>query len=683
MAEPVGITGTAAGLVSLGLQLYGEISSYLAAYKGRKQDLDFAKLQCDNLKRCIDAINSAALPPTSDALTASLQSCQKELDALNDLVKRFQDPSSPAATLSRKLRERGKKLAYPFQREGLRELKERLESTVPVLQLATQTLGLDVLLATHVDLGEVKSAVDDVRTFTEDTHAGIDNLSKSIEYISISTTQSSKILPIIDERTAATSVLMAQQVEAVSQAGHQVSSHIDDSTRTVLGGISHVDYRLDKFEEILVGIAERMASQPNIMNIESVALAIMGDWPTETDLTQQVMRKLHVVGHDADIHGPFRPSIRDAVESRRHFETLKSIPIATAEVLNFPDLQVRILRQDESSVAQILKDNPSSVSDTNCFGQNSVHIAVGVGNLEIVHLILSHADALSLNSQDYARHRGLYPIEYAIMSHLHNVDHDTDGIECNGCHILDALLQSDCALYPAIFRSTFFGCTREHRLSEYAKIYLPPTQAAELDLYGENVLDETAGDVQTALEERSISVPISLRVYDSETDSRPNSHFRSLHSYLSDGATASALGLRHSCCRLAQDEGIQDWDGEEVEEVMEEQQGEILRLEELFEELKQDYEESPDLGTFVDGCWGPKVGMAIDELNARKLDEKDMKAARELGVTWHSFEDKIEQRDYSRSSDLDYWMEKLNAIVPEPDSDMDIPLAPDLPVRDL
>lgn len=142
MAEPVGITGTAAGLVSLGLQLYSEISSYLAAYKGRQQDLDFAKFLSDNLKRCIDAINSASLPPTSDALTASLQSCQKELDALNDLVKELQGIFTPAATLSEKFREKGKRLAYPFQREGLRELKERLESTVPVLQLATQTLGL-------------------------------------------------------------------------------------------------------------------------------------------------------------------------------------------------------------------------------------------------------------------------------------------------------------------------------------------------------------------------------------------------------------------------------------------------------------------------------------------------------------------------------------------------------------
>lgn len=125
-----------------------------------------------------------------------------------------------------------------------------------------------MILATHVDLGEIKSAVDDVRTITEDTHAGIDDLSKRIECIGISTTQSNQILPIIEERTATTSVLVAQQVETVSQVGYQVSSHIDDSTCTILGGISHVDKRLDKFEEILVSIAEGIASQPNTVNIE-------------------------------------------------------------------------------------------------------------------------------------------------------------------------------------------------------------------------------------------------------------------------------------------------------------------------------------------------------------------------------------------------------------------------------
>ncbi|KAL3292573.1 ankyrin repeat-containing protein [Colletotrichum asianum] len=183
MAEPVGIIGTAAGLVSLGLQLYGEISNYLDAVKGRQEDLDFARRQCMNLKRCIDAIDTAITSPTflltgsRDTLDASVQDCQRELGALNELVLRLQGPPSPASTVSVKLREKGRKLAFPFLRKGMQELESRLESTINVLQLSTQTLGLDVLRTTHVRLGNVKSVMNDVRITTVDACAKIDNLS--------------------------------------------------------------------------------------------------------------------------------------------------------------------------------------------------------------------------------------------------------------------------------------------------------------------------------------------------------------------------------------------------------------------------------------------------------------------------------------------------------------------------
>ncbi|KAF4906544.1 hypothetical protein CGCF415_v007956 [Colletotrichum fructicola] len=112
MAEPVGITGTAAGLISLGLQLYSEISNYLDAVKGRQQDLDFARHQCASLKRRIDAIDAAITSPgflpmvSRDALDSSVQGCQRELGALNELVLRLQGPSSPVSTVSAKLREK-------------------------------------------------------------------------------------------------------------------------------------------------------------------------------------------------------------------------------------------------------------------------------------------------------------------------------------------------------------------------------------------------------------------------------------------------------------------------------------------------------------------------------------------------------------------------------------------------
>ncbi|KAH0427776.1 hypothetical protein CcaCcLH18_09482 [Colletotrichum camelliae] len=767
MAEPVGMIGTAAGLVSLGLQLYGEISNYLDAVKGRQQDLDFARHQCANLKRCIDAIDAAITSPTflpmgsRDILDASVQDCQRELSALKELVLRLQGPSSTASTVSAKLREKGRKLAFPFLRKGMQELENRLESTINVLQLSSQTFGLDVLLTTHVNLGNVKSAMNDVRTTTVDACTKIDNLSTNVESIRLSTDQSNRVLPVIEERTANAAVLMVQQAEALSQAGHYVSTLVDDSRL-------HIDNRLDKVENLLAYIADQVTSRHKSVNIE----------------------------------------------------------------------------------------------------------------------------------RDYAKFRGRYPIDYAVMPHLHGACHIEDDIECSGCDILGALLESDCALYPSFFLGIFFGCTRNYggtadcalkkvilflkerrqRLTEYAKKHLPPTQAAELGLYGTNVLDEAAGAVQTALQERSIFIPLSLRVYDADSESWQDWNFKSLHSYLSDRGTAAyvwelgfrdlgvdlatgfyelwdfildddttqndwrrskiishvywllergadlgkplpcpipahinqtswtaahllsaylarynnsergeignhlqgeiaqattsisilddcrcactsngcspllillngmvvwrrqwwekwrrqwlekpsptlddyvydfqwfcefwaisvesrpwdnsskptqvfrlilrymtftALGLRHSCCRLAQFEATRDWDIKDMDEIMEEQQEEILRLEDVLKDLEQDYMEISDLGTFVDVYWGPKVRLVMDELNARKLDEDDLKAAQEAGIEWHCFETEPIKNDYSRSSDLEYWMEKLNTIVPEPGSD--IPSAPDLPVPD-
>ncbi|CAI0644084.1 unnamed protein product [Colletotrichum noveboracense] len=155
MAEPVGINGTAAGLVSLGLQLYNDISRYIDVVKGRQQDLNFIRRQCENFRRCIDAIEAAMLTPrfrslvSSDALDPSTQSCQSELSALNELVFRLQGSSSPSLTMSEKLRERERQLAFPFHRENLIELEKRLESTTTVLQLAMQAFGLCVVQIPH------------------------------------------------------------------------------------------------------------------------------------------------------------------------------------------------------------------------------------------------------------------------------------------------------------------------------------------------------------------------------------------------------------------------------------------------------------------------------------------------------------------------------------------------------
>ncbi|KAK7424487.1 hypothetical protein QQX98_000452 [Neonectria punicea] len=192
MAEPVGITGTAAGLVSLGLQLYGEISKYLDAVESRQRDLDFARRQTTTLQQCLDAVRLATSTPkknnatTSKTVNSCVVACEDELKALEALVTRLTGPKTQENTPSAKLRDKGRQYAFRFHRESILELEAKLSATNGVLQTALQTLGLNVSLATSEAVSGVKSTLVAIRITEDESQTKIDNLSKPISDIQTS-----------------------------------------------------------------------------------------------------------------------------------------------------------------------------------------------------------------------------------------------------------------------------------------------------------------------------------------------------------------------------------------------------------------------------------------------------------------------------------------------------------------
>jgi hypothetical protein len=56
MADPLSIIGTAAGLVSLGLQVYGGIKDYLDAIQTSQEDIAGIHRHATGLKDALDAI---------------------------------------------------------------------------------------------------------------------------------------------------------------------------------------------------------------------------------------------------------------------------------------------------------------------------------------------------------------------------------------------------------------------------------------------------------------------------------------------------------------------------------------------------------------------------------------------------------------------------------------------------
>lgn len=146
MAEPVGIVGTAAGIVSLGIQTYGGIAAYLDSYKDREHDLKIATAQLANLRGSLAIIDQAKprlatkshLDTTS--LACSIKSCEDELKKLDELLRRLSSSSAPTSTSA--IKDQRKKLTFPFHRPSLTKLEESLERTNNVLQTVLQSLEL-------------------------------------------------------------------------------------------------------------------------------------------------------------------------------------------------------------------------------------------------------------------------------------------------------------------------------------------------------------------------------------------------------------------------------------------------------------------------------------------------------------------------------------------------------------
>jgi hypothetical protein len=150
MADPISIVGTAAGLVSLGLQVYGGIKNYLNAVQSRQEDIAGVCRQVHVLKDALDAIEGSIQSRsvndhTSVSVAVScLQSCEIELNALKTILSDLTTSplASARSTLRAKIKEEKRKLTYPFQRSNIARLEERLRNVNLTLHTALHALGM-------------------------------------------------------------------------------------------------------------------------------------------------------------------------------------------------------------------------------------------------------------------------------------------------------------------------------------------------------------------------------------------------------------------------------------------------------------------------------------------------------------------------------------------------------------
>lgn len=150
MAE---VLGTVVGVVSLGMQLSSGVMTYLDGIQCREEDIDSTKRRCRSMEALLKEIENLRLrlqPPTAlanangIALEESMSSAEAELSLLADFMVKIcpSDALTSPKSAIVKIREQKSKWLYPFRRDHLHRLDNRLEAANKALEAALQLAGL-------------------------------------------------------------------------------------------------------------------------------------------------------------------------------------------------------------------------------------------------------------------------------------------------------------------------------------------------------------------------------------------------------------------------------------------------------------------------------------------------------------------------------------------------------------
>lgn len=141
MADPFSITTGTVGIISLGIQLCKEITTYVDSWQGYDADLESIGWKAESLKiplkQLRDFIEDTRVtdPNTAKDITEKVSELERHLRRLEKRLTQAKPMISASAT--DKVKNTLKKAAYPIRaRDALRELKDDLDSVQSTIEFA-------------------------------------------------------------------------------------------------------------------------------------------------------------------------------------------------------------------------------------------------------------------------------------------------------------------------------------------------------------------------------------------------------------------------------------------------------------------------------------------------------------------------------------------------------------------
>ncbi|KAJ4403987.1 hypothetical protein N0V85_004962 [Neurospora sp. IMI 360204] len=170
MADPLSIAGLATGVVSLDIQLYHDLQTFLDIVKHRDEDIAKLTRQAATMAQALDAID---------------RSLQNRSQANNGVVD-----SQKASSVVEFAKVTTQKLKYPRQRANIQKLEEGLDQANTTLQLALNAFGLSELSSIKSNTEVVVHGLSNVQKTLPDVEARVSELSQELMATNQTATQS-------------------------------------------------------------------------------------------------------------------------------------------------------------------------------------------------------------------------------------------------------------------------------------------------------------------------------------------------------------------------------------------------------------------------------------------------------------------------------------------------------------
>ncbi|KAF4442048.1 hypothetical protein FACUT_2271 [Fusarium acutatum] len=420
-------------------------------------------------------------------------------------------------------------------------------------------------------------------------------------------------------------------------------------------------------------------------NLRFLSFVLESAWLLNTNTLPETMSALLSRCGESTRHDYSSVRGFDRYPQRRSI--LKEFP-QVAQSLGFNSLSIAVLREDEDDVRFLIKRYPSFRMEVNYCGQSPVHVAVLVGNLDILSLVIKDNNPDAINTMDMSQETPksvyTYILDRETAEYAFSLGFDretafidvfrriTNNVIQRGGHgwpspwYIDWMLQCGADLAstvpPDFVPGVVNPATWAHYLMSvlgYKARYYPYRLYDNIlpQSVANTAFSEVLGDdcrchcslqgctplikfleglgcrrrfprTWFTLTEAIRSFVASIQALIAGEHVAQSWMPRAVLRY----ATFCALGLRHTCCKHAHGGYCSSMDSEEIDEIHEEDSATLQQLEDLVTHFGNGYGSMTTLDAFLKEVWLPKMQEVYREMVSYHITEEELRKAEDCGV---------------------------------------------------